>query len=437
MKKTIAIGLLLVPYLMAVAGPFDKAELRGVTDKDPVSYTIGEPIDFTLTLSNADVPENGAYFVQWVRTGDDGKKESGKVPVVKDLSFRIATTLEKPGFVRIEAKLVDEKGKDVKRDCPAPGENWFGERGIFFSGGAAADLAKLRQGVEEPEDFDAFWEKQKAELRRVPMKVKRWEVKSPKESVRMYGVQIDCAGGRPVTGYLSIPKRCDTGMKLPARIEFDGYGTGIQRVPKHCWFDWQINFHINAHGYDLEQDGDYYKQFFASIKRGGTGYAFNKEDNKDPETAYFRGMALRVLRALEYLESLPEWNGKEILAEGGSQGGLQAVWAAALDHHVTKVNPFIIWCCDIGKKGDGRLRSEFEPAFAPGLRYYDCVNMARRITGEVHVTRAGLGDYTSPPSGIALFYKHLDKAKKKRITFVQGSRHGYIPPKPDQQDWKE
>lgn len=269
MKKTIATGLLLVPYLMAVAGPFDKAELRGVTDKDPVSYTIGEPIDFTLTLSNADVPENGAYFVQWVRTGDDGKKESGKVPVVKDLSFRIATTLEKPGFVRIEAKFVDEKGKDVKRDCPAPGENWFGERGIFFSGGAAADLSKLRQGVEEPEDFDAFWEKQKAELRRVPMKVKRWEVKSPKESVRMYGVRIDCAGGRPVTGYLSIPKRCDTGMKLPARIEFDGYGTGIQRVPKQCWFDWQINFHINAHGYELERDGDYYKRFFASIAPDG------------------------------------------------------------------------------------------------------------------------------------------------------------------------
>lgn len=433
MKKTIATGLLLVPYLMAVAGPFDKAELRGVTDKDPVSYTIGEPIDFTLTLSNADVPENGAYFVQWVRTGDDGKKESGKVPVVKDLSFRIATTLEKPGFVRIEAKLVDEKGKDVKRDCPAPGENWFGERGIFFSGGAAADLSKLRQGVEEPEDFDAFWEKQKAELRRVPMKVKRWEVKSPKESVRMYGVQIDCAGGRPVTGYLSIPKRCDTGMKLPARIEFDGYGTGIQRVPKHCWFDWQINFHINAHGYDLEQDGDYYKQFFASIKRGGTGYAFNKEDNTDPETAYFRGMALRVLRALEYLESLPEWNGKEILAEGGSQGGLQAVWAAALDHHVTKVNPYIIWCCDIGKKGNGRLRSEFEPAFAPGLRYYDCVNMARRITAEVNIARVGLGDYTSVPSGIAVFYNNLEKAKTKRISFVQGSRHGYVPPVADRQ----
>ena len=145
-------------------------------------------------------------------------------------------------------------------------------------------------------------------------------------------------------------------------------------------------------------------------------------------------MALRVLRALEYLESLPEWNGKEILAEGGSQGGLQAVWAAALDRHVTKVNPSIIWCCDIGKKGVFRLRSEFEPEAMPGLRYYDCANMARRITAEVNIARVGLGDYTSVPSGIAVFYNNLEKAKTKRISFVQGSRHGYVPPVADRQE---
>lgn len=434
MKSAVAAGVFAASILVAAAGPFDKAELRGMTDKPPVGYAVGEPIDFTVTLTNADVPEDGSYFVQWIRTGDDGKTESGAVPVVKDLSFHIGTRLEKPGFVRIEAKLVDKNGREVKRDCPAPGENWFGDRGIFFSGGAAADFATLRQGIDEPEDFDAFWERQKAELRRIPMKVERWEVKSPKESVRMYGVRIDCAGGRPVTGYLSIPKRCDTGMKLPARIEFDGYGTGIQRVPKQCWFDWQINFHINAHGYELERDGDYYNRFFASIAPDGKGYAFGREENSDPETAYFRGMALRVLRALEYLESLPEWNGKEILAEGGSQGGLQAVWAAALDRHVTKVNPSIIWCCDIGKKGNCRLRSEFEPEAAPGLRYYDCANMARRITAEVNIARVGLGDYTSVPSGIAVFYNNLDKAKTKRISFVQGSRHGYVPPVADRQE---
>lgn len=411
----------------ACAGPFEKAELVGTTDRDAVGYRAGEPMVFTIRLVNAEVPDGASYFVTWERTGDDGKKLSGKVPVVKDLSFTVKTSIAKPGFVRLEAKVVDERGNEVKRDGVAPGENWFGAKEVFFSGGAAADLAKIRQGVAEPKDFDAFWRRQRAALAEVPMKVKRWEVKSPKDSVRMYGVRIDCAGGRPVTGYLSIPKRCDGGMKLPARIEFDGYGTGVQRVPNHCWFDWQLNFHINAHGYELEQDDAYYKEFFEGIKSNGKGYALDPAQNSDPERAYFRGMALRVMRALEYLESLPEWNGQEILAEGGSQGGLQTVWAAALDSRVNKAKPYIIWCCDIGKKG--RLPSEFEPSPTSALGYFDCVNMARRITGEVVVTRAGLGDYVSPPSGVAAFFNNLGRAKSKKINFVQGSRHGYIPTK--------
>ena len=422
---------------IAWAGPFDKAELRGVTDKAPVGYAVGEPIDFTLTLTNADMPAGAAYFVKWTRTGDDGVRDAGREPIANGGSFHIRTSLARPGFVRIEATVVDAAGKDVKRDAPAPGENWFGHREVFFSGGAAAGLAEIRQGTPEPKDFDAFWARQKAALQKVPMKVRRWEVKSPKDSVHMYAVQVDCADGRPVTGYLSIPKRCDNGaMKLPARLEFDGYGTGIQRAPKNCWFDWQINFHINAHGYDLERDDAYYKAFFEGIKSNGKGYALDPVQNADPEKAYFRGMALRVLRAVEYLASLPEWNGQEILAEGGSQGGLQTVWAAALDRRVTKANPNIIWCCDIGKRGDGRLRSEFEPAFTPALAYFDCANMARRITADVNVTRAGLGDYTSPPSGITVFYNNLDRAKSKRITYVQGSRHGYIPPKAARQELK-
>lgn len=70
----------------------------------------------------------------------------------------------------------------------------------------------------------------------------------------------------------------------------------------------------------------------------------------------------------------------------------------------------IIWCCDIGKRGQGRMRSTFEPGYTDALRYFDCVNMARRITCAVEVPRAGLGDYVSPPSGIAVFANNLTKA---------------------------
>ncbi len=42
------------------------------------------------------------------------------------------------------------------------------------------------------------------------------------------------------------------------------------------------------------------------------------------------------------------------------------------------------------------------------------------------VTRAGLGDYTCPPTGVAAFYNNLTCPKK--IKWVQGSTHGYMPP---------
>ena len=412
----------------ALAGPFDAAEIRGVTDRDPVSYKAGETIDFTLSLVNAKVPQDEAYFVQWTRTGDDGKKASGREPAATDMSFHVRTSLAKPGFVRLEARLVDAAGKEVVRDRPAPGENWFGHREVFFSGGAGVDIAKLRQGAPEPRDFDRFWAKQKARLKAVPVKAERTEVASPRQELRVYAVRVECAGGHPVTGYLSVPKRCDSGAKCGARVSFDGYGSGDPKPPKQLWDTWNMEFHINAHGYELGKDKAYYDEFLESIKSNGKGYAFDPRQNSDPEKAYFNGMALRVMRALEYVKTLPEWDGKTLIASGGSQGGLQTMWAAALDRDVTEAQPMITWCSDIGKRGEGRQGAEFEPQYTDALRYYDTANHARRITCKVNCTRAGLGDYTCPPSGLAVVYNNLKCPKS--CNWTQGSRHGYIPPNP-------
>ncbi len=85
------------------------------------------------------------------------------------------------------------------------GENWFGEKGVFFDGGAGADVGKIAQGEKEPADFDAFWARQRKELAKVPVKAKRWEVKSPNDKVRLYAVEIDCVQGSR-HGYIP-PKR--------------------------------------------------------------------------------------------------------------------------------------------------------------------------------------------------------------------------------------
>ena len=57
---------------------------------------------------------------------------------------------------------------------------------------------------------------------------------------------------------------------------------------------------------------------------------------------------------------------------------------------------------------------------------FDDVNHIRRAKCPVEITRAGLGDYTCPPSGLALYYNAVPG--KKSISWVQGSEHGFIPP---------
>ena len=109
------------------------------------------------------------------------------------------------------------------------------------------------------------------------------------------------------------------------------------------------------------------------------------------------------------------------------------MWAAGLDPDVTLACPGIPWCCDMG--GRDTLKRTIDPWYiheTPALRYYDPVNIAKRIakTCRVEITRAGLGDYCCPPSGVAILYNNIPGPKK--INWVQGSTHGYVPPEPHQ-----
>ena len=44
----------------------------------------------------------------------------------------------------------------------------------------------------------------------------------------------------------------------------------------------------------------------------------------------------------------------------------------------------------------------------------------------VEVPRAGLGDYTCPPSGVTVLYNNIPGPKK--IKYIQGADHGFNPP---------
>ena len=264
--------------------------------------------------------------------------------------------------------------------------------------------------------------------------VERVGIPSGREDVKLYKVSIPCAGGRPATGYLSVPAKEG---RYPARMRFHGYNESWTRgatqppAPDKLPAD-SIVLDLSAHGFEMGREEAYYAEFRKASGSNGYGHAFDPDENKDPETAYFKGMTFRVMRGAEYLKSCPEWNGGSFVVEGGSQGGLQAIWTAALVPGVTECRPYIPWCCDIGGHAAGRAHGDWHIPWVDALGYYDAANMARRIpeTCRVTVTRAGLGDYICPPSGVMAFYNNLRCPRE--MTFIQGSTHFYVPPRPHQ-----
>ena len=439
-----AFAALVAGFAAFAAGELDEAALHGETDKPrAIDYAPGEEMVFTFTLQGVKSLPPDAYFISWTRTGDDGKTERGKAPASLTEPLVVKTRLDTPGFVRLKAIVVDKDGKEYRKsfrgDPNTPeGKKAFNQfermdKRVFFDGGAGVKVDTL-QSVPEPEDFDAFWARRRARLAKVPLEADMKELVGYHEGFKVYAVTIKCAGPRPSTGYLSIPEGTE---KMPITVFFHGYShaypnRGHVVSPVMSKAD-GICFNFSPHGYELGREPEYYDEFFRSICSGGRTFGFDDKQNADPETCYFSGYTYRIMRALEWLKTLPEWDGKNLTVRGGSMGGLQSVWAAGLDPAVSVAKPSIPWCCDIG--GRDTMKRIIDPWYiheTPALRYYDPVNLAKRIssTCRVEIVRAGLGDYCCPPSGVAILFNNIPGPKK--INWVQGSTHGYVPPEKHQ-----
>ncbi|MBQ6914408.1 MAG: acetylxylan esterase [Kiritimatiellae bacterium] len=436
----------------AAAGVLDNAWLMGVTDKCPLAYKPGEEMVFTIMPRDLDgaVPP-GEYYLDWKKSDDYGQVEKGRAPLTGE-PFVYKTKLDKPGFVRLEVYVVDKDGRRYARkftgDATTPegrrAMNEFERRkkAVFFDGGAGVDIDTLATH-EEPKDFDAFWAGQYKRLDLVPIKDDRVEIECPNPNARLYAVRIDCAGLRPVTGYLSVPKAVDDGRTLPCRLATHGYsGDRCTHFRPSSCCDNEIVLNINAHGLKLVEFGATEADTKAlrwEIRSNGCAYAFDAKQNEDPEVAYFNGMVLRVKRGLQYLKTVKGWNGTDLIASGGSQGGLQTIWAAGCGEGVTRAESGITWCCDMFNNNARRERRMSRDGWyipwTESMGYYDAANFAKRIPKSCRtvITRAGLGDYCCPPMGLAKLWNNIPG--NKQINWVQGSQHGYVPPAYDGRDF--
>ncbi|GEM_PF-855474 len=396
-----------------------KLEIGIACDKPAIAYRCGETITFRLA-PRCDGKPLTAGKIRYCLRGDDGKSTSGEFQLTeKTNSFTLQTTLDRPGFCRLTCDLVDDKG-ELLQSVDAAGRAYQ----AHFDGGAGAEIDRI-PACPEPADFDAFWTAQKARLEAVPMVATVQKIDSHSDAeFTTYAIEINCAGNRPATGFLIMPNGAAE-KTLKAEVHFDGYGIGFPAIPgAHRRKAGKMVFFVNAHGAPLKATREEYVQFFAERKN----YALT--GNETPEKCYFLNMVLRDLRATQYLVSRPEWNGVDLEVVGGSQGGLQSLWMAALEPRVSQCSVEVPWNCNIGGRTLGLMAPDWGiREYTPALGYFDAANHAKRIACRVDVSRAGLGDYTCPPSGIARMYYNL--ACPKSIKWYQNSNHSKVPENPE------
>lgn len=363
----------------------------GDSEKNPLEYKCGETMKFNILYMEDGKPVAGQKY-KWSIISDDGSPERSGTGISTLTPMRFEAKISTPGFVRLMVTAVDDNGKSLMLK---------GNRILFFNGGAGAEIEKLKNAVEEPEDFDAFWKRQLDAQSKVPLKCeKKFLDKYSKGNFNVYALSVDCVG-KPAKAFLSIPKNAAK-KSLPIKAMFVGYGVG-RIEPKTI--DGAITLMVLRHSYEPLRETKYYQD----MKNGPLkGFGLSAADHADPEKCYFKFMVLRDLRALEYVKKhVPEWNGKDIETSGGSMGGFQAIFVAALDKDVTFCSPNVPWMTDLwaADNASTRIPSGFRPEWTPGIRYFDSTFAVKRVKCPIAIS-AWLGDYVCPPSGIAVLYNN-------------------------------
>ena len=374
---------------------------RGSTTKDAVSYKAGEEMIFELELVH-DGKAFGVPLFKWECYGDDGVKETGIVPGESG-KLTVRASVAVPGFVHVIVTALSCDGTPIS--------------GIDkFEGGAGAGIDEIAQGVPDPEDYDEFWAKQLETLDKVaPETLRKVEVDAGDPEYIAYDLRIKSVGEVPVSAILTMPRNAGE-KSLKGRVSFHGYGFDgalINRIPGTA------NLDISIHGHENLREQAYYDEY---AKTHG-GFAFNREENKRPETCFFAALILRDIQGIRWLRSLPEYDGKGFEIAGGSMGAMQTVNVAARIDDVNSISITVPWLCDLGGIEVGRMRG-WRPEFDEGVRYFDTAAAASRVKCPVEIT-CGLGDYVCPPSGEVVLWHNFKS--KKSIKFVQNMTHPYRP----------
>jgi cephalosporin-C deacetylase-like acetyl esterase len=406
--RTLVTGVLLASPFASAAQPAGAQALSFKPYHENGTYDVGEKAGWTVTPA----PETPVKWNYVIKKNNFEEIQRGTL----DLSSGGATiesTLAEPAMLYVEVTPADAPAPP-----PANGSNpALAPRVKPIHLGAAVAPWKIQPAALRPADFDAFWDAKLKAQDAVPVNPVLTPLPTATPGVDLYTVKLDSLGSH-VQGYLAKPAKEG---KFPAIMLYQWagvYALNPDTAAKRAAEGWLV-FNVDSH--DLPPD-----------QATGVPNDYAKIGNTSRETSYFLNMYLCDKRAIDYIASRPEWDGKTIVVLGTSMGGHQSLVAAALDARVTAV----IVNEPSGANGTGALHGYQTgypnwtlegPKVAETGPYFDTVNFALRIKAPL-LAAIGFIDTTCPPAGLWMLVNQVP-GRKEVISMIESDHNNLTPDK--------
>jgi cephalosporin-C deacetylase-like acetyl esterase len=401
-------------------------------------YDVGESVGWTVTPG----PVQPTWNYKWtIRRNNAVVLKEGTL----DLSSghdRIEIQGEEPEMIYVAiqptSKLLPDPAAapTATNDAPPPaaagpagvnpngyaGGNTGRNNGLYAVGAAVAPL-KIGLATPRPADFDAFWDGKLAEQAKIPVNPVLTPVATDAPGVEMNTYVLDAFGSH-AQGYIAKPARDG---KFPALLllQYAGvYALNAKAVAARAAEGW------------LVMDEDSHDKL-PSEPRGTIPQNYAQVGNTNRETSYFLNMYLRDSRALDYLMTRPDWDGRTLVLMGTSMGGQQSITLAGL--RPEKITAVLV-CVPAGADSNGDLHGRKagypnwpsnNPEVMEASRYFDTINFASRIQAPV-LAAMGFIDTTSPPAGVWTELNQIT-VPKEPLPMIESEHNNLTPQK--EQNW--
>lgn len=409
--KRILLFLLLLPYvhpdvLAQPAGQMVKV-LVG-PDHNDWTYKTGETAKF-----NVMVIRDGNPIADAVVSYKVGPEKMDPVKTEENVVLKKGTltinggTMRTPGFLRCEV-VATVDGKEY--------------RGLAT---AAFDPLSIQPTVDNPADFAQFWEKAKEENAKIPIDARMTLLPDRcTEKVNVYHVNLqNYRPGSRFYGILCVPK---AEGKYPALLRVPGAGVRPYNGDVSTAEKGIITFEVGIHGVPVNQELPLYQNLGA-----GALYRYFTFNLDDKDQYYYKRVYLGCVRSIDFLFSLPQFDGSNLAVTGGSQGGALSIITAGLDSRVKYLAAYYPALSDLTGYLKGRAGGWphiFDKNNAPvhntkakleTVGYYDVVNFARQLKVP-GLYSWGFNDEVCPPTSMYAAYNVITAPKELHLALETG-----------------